>query len=181
MKRLITLLLAMVMALSLVVPAWAAEENLPAGGGEMSTEQDVMVTVSAPAKVYKVSITWESLDFTYSGGAWDTTNHVYTGGTWSTPATVNVENHSNAPIWYTAKLTTPNGLDAAFKNVNVTLNKESGNLSLHPVKVGDSVDTPADSFTVTVSGPVHTHGEISSAVNVRDLTVTISTEQPQNP
>ena len=58
MKRWITLLLAMVMALSLVVPAWAEQKvELPNNGDNKFTEQDVMVTVSAPNEVYKVSIT----------------------------------------------------------------------------------------------------------------------------
>ena len=179
MKRWITLLLAMVMALSLVVPAWAEQKvELPDDGDKKFTEQDVMVTVSAPNEVYNVSITWDSLAFTYSGGVWSTSDHVYENGTWSNPATVYVKNHSNAQIWYTAELTSPNNLDNAFTGVTVELSKASGNLSRHPVAVSGNVETPTDNFTVTVSGPVHTHDAISSPVKIRNLTVTILTEDP---
>ena len=57
------------------------------------------------AKIYNVTVTWDSLSFTYEfdeSSEWDPENHVYgntsTPGSWGDPKFVTITNHSNAEL-----------------------------------------------------------------------------------
>jgi len=139
MKRLITLLLAMVMALSLVVPAWAGDATLTDTTPNNKTTQDVTVNVTGYAEVYSVTVSWESLNFTYKRGAWQPGSHTYAstgdGIGWNdTSATVTVTNDSNASIWYTAELVAGATLGTVSVNLNSDENElTSDELTAYPV------------------------------------------------
>ena len=178
MKRLITLLLAMVMALSLVVPAWAVTLTDTAE----STIQPVKVKTTTPATVYSVSVTWDSLDFVYVRGNWYPARHNYDGAGWQNnrnAAQVTVQNHSNAPIWYTAVLDADidinDGLTVALTNpIGGDL---SSGIELATPEVNSSQDSRQSQFTVRVEGTPNAH-VIKDAIPINNLTVTILTEEP---
>ena len=103
MKKTLFIILALVMALSLSVTAFAATND-----GSSPTDITVNGTfVSGTASDEKISvdIVWESMDFTYTGasqGTWNPVTHTYDGateGSWSdnTPA-ITVKNHSNVAV-----------------------------------------------------------------------------------
>ena len=129
MKKTLSIILAIVLALSLSVTAFAAETN------EGSSPTDITVNgtfVSGTASDEKISvdIVWESMDFTYTGasqGTWNPVTHTYEGATeggWSdnTPA-ITVTNHSNAAInatlGFTADVT---GVVGTFTEASGTAN-----------------------------------------------------------
>ena len=78
MKKILFLVLALALVMSLGIPAFAAEIN-----GDNS--KDVTANYQAgeaSQKVYLVDIVWGSLEFTYtdaSEGTWDPETHTYTG------------------------------------------------------------------------------------------------------
>ena len=175
MKRLITLLLAMVMALSFVVPAWANPVKLETNGASTG-EQDVIIKVNA-TKTYSVTVEWESLTFIYERGAWSTNDHTYALGGWkvgegtadTASAKVTVTNHSNAPVWYKATLGDGNG---SVPGVSVELTGDTtGNLIAHPV--GPNPGNAEKTFNVTVTDAPTDHN--FSDTIVKKLVVTIST------
>lgn len=115
MKKVTSLLLALVMALALAVPAFA--ENITPNQGEPS--KNVEATYTAPkdtegAKVYYFTVTWtknEKMDLTYTGEdatyTWDGSTMKYTkavnnadkvGWTGSAGYTVTITNQSNDSI-----------------------------------------------------------------------------------
>ena len=108
----------------------------------------VDVTVTPKSTVYKVTVNWGSLDFTYTNGEWNTNDLVYENGTWSNggKSTITVTNKSNASISVAATLGT-NGT-AREKGVDATLDKTSLNLG----SASDNGTAIEDAFTVTVSG-----------------------------
>ena len=193
MKRLITLLLAMVMALSLVVPAWAENPDTltPDAGNPATTgPHPVTVTVNDADDAYSVTVSWESLDFVYQWGDWSASDHNYSDANWktvvgrnnATSAVVTVENHSNAPIWYSAALGT-DGETGTVAGVSVVLNNSNDPIGL--TKVSECGITPAGeektiapkgTFTVDVQGIPTEHKFDTTIVN--KLTVTISTSNP---
>ena len=104
MKKTLSIILALVLALSLSVTAFAAENN-----GTSSTDITVNGTyipsTSSADETISVDIVWDAMDFTYTGasqGTWNPATHTYDGATeggWSdnTPA-VTVTNHSNVAV-----------------------------------------------------------------------------------
>ena len=179
MKRLITLLLAMVMALSFVVPAWAESANLTNQQDQTSTNQEVKVQIVKSDPVYKVSVTWNSLTFTYTQGEWFPDAHQYTNAQWSNPATITVNNHSNAPIWFTAEIS--NNSAEGFESVLVELkNSEdqalgSNRIEVDPCPVNATSNIPSKDFKVAVSGAPTKHS--FELTTIRTLTVQIFTSQ----
>ena len=110
MKKSLSIILALVMALSLSVTAFAATND-----GSSPTEITVNGTYTPGTtedENISVDITWEAMNFTYSApseGAWDPATHTYVGATeggWSdnTPA-ITVTNHSNVAVSATLDFT----------------------------------------------------------------------------
>lgn len=109
MKKAISLAVALLLTVSMAVPAFAADITSPSTNlGEGSYTLGVNGSFSAfvPADtVISVDIEWTALDFTYDAGAvgtWNSTSHKYENGregAWSdNQATITVTNHSNADI-----------------------------------------------------------------------------------
>lgn len=169
MKKIISLILALVLVLGLAVSA-SAEEHTFTASGEYTFEHnadtdneppytaigDVTVTITPPTvdPVYKVDVVWGDLDFEYSFGtapSWDPESHTYSGGTnvgWqgATSGTVEVTNHSNAALKVSHTLT-----NSSLYNVDV--NTVWDKQTLKSADVTGILNTPnaADSCTLTVS------------------------------
>lgn len=109
-------------------------------------------------RVYKVTVDWDPLDFTYELGTWDTTAHVYgDDGGWKddyTEATITVSNDSNwgvvyTPSWETKGSETINGAKATLNGVTATLSTIAAT-TIDALVPGD--DTKESTFKVTVDG-----------------------------
>ena len=104
MKKFLSVILALAMALSLSVTAFAAETNEGSSPTEI-TVNGSFVSGTAGSSVISVDIAWDAMDFTYtapSQGTWNPVTHTYEGATeggWSdnTPA-ITVKNHSNVAV-----------------------------------------------------------------------------------
>lgn len=101
--------------------------------------------------VYKVTVGWEQLVFTYKGGTWDTTGHVYTGGTWDKEsADVTVTNDSNWGVTYSASFKGQSGATSMEnKGVTAALTEDTSK-ALDAVVSGGTSTT--GTFKVGISG-----------------------------
>lgn len=102
--------------------------------------------------VYKVTVDWEELVFTYKGGTWDTTDHVYTGGNWEKEsADVTVTNDSNWGVTYSASFKDQSGATSmTTKGVTAELSGDYTNKALAAVVSGGTSTT--GTFAVDISG-----------------------------
>ena len=104
MKKTLSIILALVIALSLSVTAFAAETNEGSSPTDI-TVNGTYVPGTTGAEQISVDIVWDAMDFTYTGasqGTWNPATHAYDGATaggWSdnTPA-ITVKNHSNVAV-----------------------------------------------------------------------------------
>ena len=105
MKKILSLILALAMVMSLSVTAFAAETT---NDGKNNTSIDVNAMYSdgiATADTISVNVEWGAMSFTYSVSGtktWDATKHEYTTNStqaWAaTGNTVTVTNHSNVAV-----------------------------------------------------------------------------------
>ena len=103
MKKTLSIILALVMALSLSVTAFAATND--GTSGTDITVNGTYVPGTTGAEQISVDIVWDAMDFTYTGasqGTWNPATHTYEGqaaGGWSdnTPG-ITVKNHSNVAV-----------------------------------------------------------------------------------
>ena len=128
MKKLASLILALAMALSLCVSVSAEEVEVDALNTNKEMPVQIKVTEGVGGTVYKVTVAWESMDFTYkkaASGTWDPDTHTYSNGNaagWTVngnqliagaddygnytavSSAITVTNHSNAPVTVDAAL-----------------------------------------------------------------------------
>ena len=188
MKKTLSIILALVLALSLSVTAFAAETN--------NGTQDTKITVNgtytpgtAAAEIISVDVAWDAMDFTYtdaSQGTWNPANHAYEGATeggWSdnTPA-ITVTNHSNVAVNATL------GFTADVAGVIGTFTEASGTANDNILELATAVDTEVSNaptatanfgisgaaidadktlgtITVTIKNAIDTYEELQAAVN----------------
>ena len=188
MKKTLSIILALVLALSLSVTAFAAENN-----GTSSTDITVNGTyipsTSSADETISVDIVWDAMDFTYTGasqGTWNPATHTYDGATeggWSdnTPA-VTVTNHSNvavnATLGFTADVA---GVVGTFTEASGTANDGVLELATADGTTVENAPTATANFgisgtaidanqklgtiTVTIKNVIDTFAELQAAVN----------------
>ena len=187
MKKLLSVILALVMALSLSVTAFAATND-----GTQDTEITVNGTYTPGTtadEIISADIAWDAMDFTYTGasqGTWNPVTHAYEGaieGGWSnnTPA-ITVTNHSNvavnATLGFTANVT---GVVGTFTEASGTENdnvlelataegtevgsapKATANFSISGAAI--DADKTLGTITVTIKNVIDTFAELQDAVN----------------
>lgn len=172
MKKILSLVLALALVMSLGVTAFAAEIN-----GDNS--KDVTANYQAgeaSQKVYLVDIVWGSLEFTYtdaSEGTWDPETHTYTGtkaAEWSCAEGANkvsVTNHSNAEV--TVEIANSNVLEG------VTMTWDKATLTLPTADNGENgaAGTPTtDSALLIVTGTITDTG---AKQTLGTVTITLKT------
>ena len=122
MKKILSLILALVMIMSLSVTAFAAEGSYEEKGTG-NYEIDISAAFqpgAASDEIISVDIAWGAMSFTYHGaaeGQWNPNTHAYDGGEtahWDAEGnTITVTNHSNAAVkatfTYTASVTSVTG------------------------------------------------------------------------
>ena len=187
MKKFLSVILALVIALSLSVTAFAATND-----GTQDTEITVngsFVSGTAGSSVISVDITWDAMDFTYtapSQGTWNPATHAYDGqteGGWSdnTPA-ITVTNHSNVAVNATLGFT-PDvaGVVGTFTEASGTANDNILNLATAVGTEAANAPTATANFsisgaaidatqtlgtiTVTIKNVIDTFAELQAAVN----------------
>ena len=166
MKKIITLLMALAMVMSLSVTAFASD----LGGSKDVTAKYEQNESEQP--IYNVDLNWGDLTFTYTETTtkvWNPDTHTYdttTTGSWDkTESSITVTNHSNVSVDVSMSVTPVGGT-----GVNVTLIGGSSTLAAGEV---DNVDDAASvTGTVKISGkPNSTVTE--AGIKVASITVTI--------
>ena len=187
MKKILSIILALAMALSMSVTAFAAT-NDGTSGTDITVNGTYTPGTAADEKI-SVDIVWEAMNFTYtapSQGTWNPATHAYEGqaaGGWSdnTPA-ITVKNHSNVALNATL------GFTADVAGVIGTFTEASGTANDNILELATAVDTEVSNaptatanfgisgaaidadktlgtITVTIKNAIDTYEELQAAVN----------------
>lgn len=173
MKKILSLILASTMTISLSVTAFAAG-GITSGGTDSS---DVKGTYSSEATVtvYSVDIAWEGLSFTYNGafeGNWNPETHEYedvTAAGWAAGnGTITVTNHSNTDITATPSYAAKDGYESAGMNFSTS--------ALQVATADNGIDgapgsAVVDTITVTPTGSLP---EGTEDATIGTITITIN-------
>lgn len=173
MKKILALVLAAMLVMSMGITAFAAEGLV--NGGTDSAEVKGTYKGTAASTVYSVDISWAGLEFTYNGayeGEWNPDTHSYDGATeagWAEgEGTITVTNHSNTDI--TAVPTYK--ASAGYESASMTFSTES----LEVATADNGVDGEAGTAvtgTITVT-PAGTLPENTTNAVIGTITITIS-------
>ena len=128
MKKIMSLILALALMMSLAIPAFAATNE----GGNTSIDVKAQYTgETTTTDTISVNIAWGAMEFTYHVGStkvWDAGTHTYTttsdAGTWSAKQDTNVvtiTNHSNVGV----KADLSFAADTAYNTVTGSFDKAS--------------------------------------------------------
>lgn len=202
MKKLTSLLLALVMALALAVPAFAEVTEIdPAEGGRKT--QNVEATYTAPkdtpaAKVYYFTVTWaenEKMDLTYTGEnatyTWDGSTMKYikkvnneseVGWKGSAGYKVTITNQSNDDISATTSATANFNLKAAVTagNETATLESAAKNIEFTDTVTKGVATTKVTTYTFsndinnTATAPTKTDVQENGKVIAGTINVTVT-------
>lgn len=177
MKKILSLILALAMVMSLSVTAFAAEGS--DGGNKPGEDTNIDVSAKHVAggstgTVYSVDIKWTDMTFTYTDETtktWKPEDHSYEtnpGGSWDkTTATVTVTNHSNAGVTATVAYTDGNANDG----VNASFDKTTATLDAGVENQYDAADKEV--FTLTIEG-TPTFAASETAQKIGSIKVTLA-------
>lgn len=173
MKKIISLVLALLMIMSLSISAFAADGV--GNGGTDSAEVKGTYKGTAAVTIYSVDISWSGLEFTYNGayeGEWNPDSHSYDNGTkagWAEGnGTITVTNHSNTDITAVPSYKAASGFESAgmqFSTASLTVATADNGV--------DGAAGTAVSKTITVT-PTGTLPEGTKDATIGTITITIS-------
>lgn len=178
MKRIRSLVLAVIMVATLSVTAFAAEgSDIGNAAGDSATinVSGNFVAGGTAAENISVDVAWGAMEFTYnasSEGSWNTNTHKYDNAIdafWTASGNeITIINHSNV------------GITAAFGFVATAGTNVSGAFSADSITLARAEENSAlDSQKATVTFEI-TEGSISADVDsLGTITVTIGTQQAE--
>ena len=173
MKKLFSLLLAIMMIATIALPVFA-EESVDANGGSANVNVNgvVQYTGSSETQIISVDVAWENMTFTYVEGVhfgWDPETHEYAGayeGYWENDrADITVTNHSNTEV--NATLSFESGVDT----VSGAFTEGSGTMDDGVLELASAVDTeveeaPTATATFNISGSISVSADIVGEITV---------------
>lgn len=177
MKKILALVLAVVLVMGLATTAFAVNPIEEINGTD---SKDVKVTYVADDEVavYRVDITWGSMEFTYTEanvGTWQPESHTYTGNTeakWEceeADKTITVANHSNVGV--DVELAFKKSADTAYANVTGSLSKPT--IELNRAEANTEFNTaPSGSSVLTLGGTIA--DQEAGTYTVGSVTVTLN-------
>lgn len=173
MNKIVPILLAFVLILTMSITAFAATIESSLGSQDIDVNAKYVDGVSAPTR-YSVYVTWGAMKFTYTVSGtktWDPETHTYTTSTqpaWTASGnTITVTNHSNTDITASfafSALTAYNTVTGSFSSTSLMLPTAEGKA------VNDAVLTGKTSLTL--GGTLAS--DITDFTNVGTVIVTIS-------
>lgn len=173
MKKVISLLLALAIVMSLSVTAFAAEgDATDVGAGEYSTNVtgSYVAGTEASGTVFSVDISWTAMSFTYhaeKAPVWDAENHEYSESTpayWEGEGKITVTNHSNTKI--TAKPEYTPGEN--YGNADMVFSSDL-------LRVASAENGSAQIGTITVTPDPNGYlPKMDAAATIGSITVTIA-------
>ena len=173
MKKLYSLLLAIMMIATMALPVFA-EESVDANGGSANVNVNgvVQYTGSSETQIISVDVAWENMTFTYVEGVhfgWNPETHEYAGayeGYWENDrADITVTNHSNTEV--NATLSFESGVDT----VGGAFTEGSGTMDDGVLELASAVDTeveeaPTATATFNISGSISVSADIVGEITV---------------
>lgn len=173
MKKLFSLLLAIMMIATIALPVFA-EESVDANGGSANVNVNgvVQYTGSSETQTISVDVAWEDMTFTYVEGVhfgWNPENHEYAGayeGYWENDrANITVTNHSNTEV--NATLSFESGVDT----VGGAFTEGSGTMDDGVLELASAVDTeveeaPTATATFNISGSISVSADVVGEITV---------------
>ena len=173
MKKIVTILFALVLILTMSTNAFAATIESNSGSQDIDVNAKYVDGVSVPTR-YSVDVTWGAMEFTYTVNGtkvWDPETHTYTTSTqptWTASGnTITVTNHSNTDITASfafSALTAYNTVTGSFSSTSLMLP------TAEVKAVNDAVLTGETSLTL--GGTLAS--DITVFTNVGTVIVTIS-------
>ena len=173
MKKIVTILFALVLIPAMSITAFAATIENSSGSQDIDVSAKYVDSVSTPTK-YSVDVTWGAMEFTYTVSGtktWDPETHTYTASTqpaWTASGnTITVTNHSNTDITASfafSALTAYYIVTGSFSSTSLTLPTAEGKAVNDAVLTGNT--------SLTLGGTLAS--DITVFANVGTVIVTIS-------
>ena len=173
MKKIVSLVLALVLVMALATTAFAATETITTGASTAEVKAQYDGEAVKP-DVISVDVTWGAMTFTYTEGGnwnWQPGTHTYADGrtyAWTANGnTVEVVNHSNVAVDVEFGFT-------AAEGYNVTGTFDVTEETLNAGVEGAFDDADSVTATLTLAGTLAK--EVSTATTVGNVTVKLVTE-----